>query len=125
MTPLYQIEVSVKSQFVEEDSRPDKNRYAFAYDIILKNTGDISARLLTRTWIIRNSEDRSFEVRGEGVLGEKPLLKPGEIYEYTSGVVLDTPFGYMEGSYQFEAEDGHRFSAVIPAFMLIIPTMLH
>ena len=91
----------------------------------MKNTGERPVQLLQRKWIVRNSINRSFEIHGEGVLGDKPMIMAGETYHYSSGVVLDTPYGSMEGSYQFQVGNEPRFLVSVPLFTLILPSMLH
>ena len=100
-------------------------RYVFAYTITLRNTGTVAAQLISRHWIITDSRGGVQEVRGLGVVGAQPLLKPGATYEYTSGTPLGTPVGTMRGSYQMVAEDGTHFEAPIPEFTLSVPRVLH
>ncbi|WP_440223511.1 Co2+/Mg2+ efflux protein ApaG [Dokdonella sp. MW10] len=119
------IAVHVETRFVDDQSRPDDNRYVFAYTITLRNEGDMPARLLSRHWIITDGNGQVREVRGEGVVGEQPHMDPGEGYEYTSGAILETAVGTMRGSYQMVADDGTRFEADIPSFVLSIPRTLH
>ncbi len=121
----YEITVQARTQYLEEQSRPDQDHYVFAYTITIANTGTVPAQLISRHWIITDSNHRIEEVRGLGVVGEQPLLKPGEAYEYTSGSALATPVGIMRGSYQMVAEDGTRFDAPIPEFTLSVPRILH
>lgn len=121
----YNIEVHVKTQFVPDQSAPELNRYVFAYTITIKNNGSVSAKLLNRHWIITDALGNVQEIKGMGVVGEQPHLKPGEGFQYTSGTVLETPVGSMEGSYQMVADDETEFSAVIPAFTLSKPHALH
>ncbi|MFN2309330.1 MAG: Co2+/Mg2+ efflux protein ApaG [Gammaproteobacteria bacterium] len=121
----YAIQVSVETQYVEHQSMPEQHRYAFAYTITLRNTGQIPAKLLTRHWIITDSNGKTQEVRGDGVVGEQPHLRPGEAFRYTSGTLLETAIGSMRGSYQMVADDGVRFDAEIPPFTLAIPRVLH
>jgi ApaG protein len=123
--PKHQISVSARVQFVPEQSDADKNRYVFAYTITIKNTGSVSAQLLTRHWIITDAENHVQEVKGDGVVGEQPLLRPNESFEYTSGAAIATPVGTMRGSYQMLAEDGVQFDAPIPEFTLSMPRVLH
>lgn len=121
----YDVKVTPKSFYIKEHSQPENNRYVFAYTITIRNEGQVAAQLLTRHWIITDANGKVEEVRGEGVVGEQPYLKPGEAFEYTSGAVLETSVGSMEGSYQMVADDGSRFDAPIPAFTLSIPRTLH
>lgn len=121
----YSIDIRIVTAFLPDQSDPSKDQYAFAYTITIHNAGKLAAQLLSRHWLITNAEDKSFEVKGDGVVGEQPLLPPGQTYEYTSGVIIDTPVGTMQGSYQMIAEDGHLFEAQIPAFTLAPPQKLH
>lgn len=121
----HSIEVTVKTSYVPAQSAPENNRYVFAYTVTITNAGEMPARLLTRHWIITDANQKTQEVRGEGVVGEQPYLVPGMSFEYTSGTILETPVGVMRGSYQMEADDGTRFSAEIPAFTLSVPRTLH
>lgn len=121
----YTIDVQVQTRFVSEQSRPHDNRYVFAYTITLRNDGSMPAQLLTRHWVITDANGKIEEVRGDGVVGEQPWMRPGDDFEYTSGAVLETPVGTMGGSYQMLADDGTRFDAQIPRFTLSIPRTLH
>ena len=121
----YDIEVSVDTRFVDDQSAPADNRYVFAYTITLHNAGAVPARLLTRHWVITDANGKVQEVRGGGVVGEQPWMRPGDAYQYTSGAVLETAVGTMRGSYQMLADDGTRFDAQIPQFTLSIPRTLH
>jgi len=119
------IAVDVETSYLEDQSSPDMNRYVFAYTITIRNEGQLPAKLLTRHWIINDANGNTQEVHGEGVVGEQPYLKPGESFQYTSGTVIETPVGSMEGSYQMLSEDGTPFDADIPAFTLSLPNKLH
>lgn len=121
----YDISVDVKPAYIAEQSDPNYNRYVFSYTVTIKNTGNISAKLLTRHWIITDGDGETQEVKGEGVVGENPHLKPGENFRYTSGTMMKTPIGTMHGSYQMIADDGVNFNAEIPSFSLNVPKMLH
>ena len=121
----YDIQVSVETTYVENQSLPDQQRYVFAYTITIRNAGQVPAKLLTRHWIITDSNGKTQEVRGDGVVGEQPHLQPGEAFRYTSGTLLETAVGSMRGSYQMIADDGVEFDAEIPAFTLAIPRVLH
>jgi ApaG protein len=123
--PLHRVDVAVESAYVESQSRPDADQYVFAYTVTLHNTGQIPAKLLTRHWIITDGHGEVQEVRGDGVVGEQPLLRPNETFRYTSGAVLQTPVGSMHGSYQMLADDGTRFDAPIAAFSLSMPHVRH
>ena len=121
----HNIDVSVDSAFIEGQSDEDQNRFVFAYTVTIHNAGLIPAKLVTRHWIIKDSNGKTQEVRGEGVVGEQPYLRPGEAFQYTSGTMLETPVGTMEGSYQMVADDGTEFDAEINAFTLAAPRILH
>lgn len=121
----YAIKVTPRSVYVKEQSDPASNRYVFAYTVTIENVGRVAAKLLSRHWVITDGDGRVEEVRGPGVVGEQPFLRPGEAYRYQSGAVLKTSVGSMEGSYQMEAEDGHLFDVRIPAFTLSGPRVLH
>lgn len=121
----YAITVAVETQFLQDQSAPTDNRYAFAYTIRIANTGRVSARLISRHWIITDANGKVQEVRGEGVVGEQPWLRPGDDFQYTSGAVLETAVGTMRGSYHMLADDGRRFDASIPQFTLSIPRTVH
>ena len=121
----YEIAVSAVPQYIPDQSDPEKERYVFAYTITIENVGSVPAQLISRHWIITDASDEVQEVRGLGVVGQQPLLKPGEKFEYTSGCQLDTPVGTMRGSFQMTADDGTQFEATIPEFTLAIPRVLH
>jgi ApaG protein len=115
----------VETSYLEDQSEPRERRYVFSYTITIRNEGDVPAKLLTRHWVITDANGRVQEVRGDGVVGEQPYLKPGQGFRYSSGAVLETPVGAMQGSYQMVADDGATFDANIPAFRLAMPGMLH
>jgi len=121
----YEITVSSQTQYIAEQSDEAANRFVFAYTITIRNTGDIAAQLISRHWVISDSNSQVQEVRGLGVVGAQPLLKPTESFEYTSGTAIATPVGTMRGSYQMVAEDGTQFEAPIPEFTLSVPRVLH
>jgi ApaG protein len=121
----YEITVTTRTQFVPDQSDDAASRFVFAYTIIIRNTGSMPAQLISRHWIISNSQGEKQEVRGLGVIGSQPLLKPGESFEYTSGTAITTAVGTMRGSYQMVAEDGTQFEADIPEFTLAVPRVLH
>jgi ApaG protein len=124
-TQMYNIQVDVQTQYIPEQSDPEQDRYVFSYTITIRNEGSVPAKLLTRHWIITNADGKTQEVRGEGVVGEQPHLKPGEGFRYTSGTVLETPVGSMQGSYQMVADDGVKFEAEIAPFSLSMPHTIH
>jgi ApaG protein len=115
------IRVDVETSYVDEQSDPGERRYVFSYTITIRNEGAVPARLLTRHWIITDANGKVQEVRGDGVVGEQPHLKPGQGFRYSSGAVLETPVGAMQGSYQMIDDDGQRFDAPIRPFRLAMP----
>lgn len=117
--------VRVNPEFMDQRSDPDKNEYLWSYTIEIENNGNMTVRLMTRYWRILDADGRQQEVRGEGVVGEQPYLKPGQGFRYSSGAVLETPVGAMQGSYQMVADDGEQFDAPIAAFRLAMPGLLH
>ncbi|AIR89120.1 Co2+/Mg2+ efflux protein ApaG [Pseudomonas cremoricolorata] len=123
--PRYQIDVSVVTRYLKEQSDPDSQRFAFAYTITVQNNGSVAARLISRHWLITNGDGEVEEVRGAGVVGQQPLLAPGQSHTYSSGSVIATRVGTMQGSYQMLAEDGSQFDAPIAPFRLAVPGALH
>jgi ApaG protein len=121
----YDVTVSSQTQYIPEQSDEHNNRYVFAYTITIRNTGSAPAQLISRHWVITDATSQVQEVRGLGVVGAQPLIKPGESFEYTSGTAIATPVGTMRGSYQMVADDGTRFDAAIPEFTLSVPRVLH
>ncbi len=121
----YHITVSARTSFIPDQSDDSANRYVFSYTITIANTGQAPAQLISRHWLITDANDKVQEVRGLGVVGEQPFLKPGESFEYTSGTAIATPVGAMKGSYQMVAEDGTQFETEIPEFILAVPRVLH
>jgi ApaG protein len=121
----HRISIDVETTYLDDQSEPREQRYVFAYTITIRNEGEVPAKLLTRHWIITDANGRVQEVRGDGVVGEQPYLKPGQGFRYSSGAVLETPVGTMQGSYQMIDDDGAQFDAPIPAFRLAKPGMLH
>lgn len=121
----HDISITVRTAYIPEQSDPGSDRYVFAYTIQIANAGTEAAQLISRHWIITDAENRVQEVRGLGVVGEQPFLRPGETFEYTSGTSLATPVGTMRGSYQMVSEDGQKFDAEIPEFTLSMPRVLH
>jgi ApaG protein len=124
-TDTNNIAVGVETRYIEDQSNPEQNSYVFAYTITIQNKGQQSAQLLTRHWVITDSNQKVQEVRGDGVVGEQPLLKPGEQFVYTSGTMLETAVGTMKGSYQMLADDGSEFDAAVDEFVLSTPRVLH
>jgi ApaG protein len=121
----YDIRVDVVTRYLPEQSDPESDRYVFSYAITITNVGSIAAQLISRHWLITDADGNVQEVRGLGVVGNQPLLQPGEKFEYASGTALETPVGTMKGTYQMVAEDGTQFDASIPEFVLSMPRVLH
>ena len=121
----YAIGIQVATQYLDEESVPEHNRFVFADTIRIENQGSVPARLLHRHWLVTDADGQVQEVHGEGVVGEQPWLRPGDGFEYSSGVVLGTSLGTMQGSYDLMADDGTHFQAEIPAFTLSTPRTLH
>ncbi|GBU12985.1 CO2+/MG2+ efflux protein ApaG [Enterobacterales bacterium] len=119
------VSIQVQSIYIESQSIPEEERYVFAYTITIRNLGRFNVQLLRRYWLITNSNARQTEVQGEGVVGQQPLILPGNEFHYTSGAVLDTPLGTMEGHYEMVAENGEAFRVPIPVFRLAIPTLIN
>lgn len=118
------IGIAVDTVYLEDQSEPRERRYVFAYTITIRNEGVVAAKLLTRHWIITDADGRVQEVRGDGVVGEQPRLAPGQGFRYSSGAVIETPVGSMQGSYQMQTDDGERFDALIAPFRLAKPGVL-
>lgn len=130
LTPIHPvsappIHVSVRAEFIPEQSNLETERFVFAYHVTIENRGDTAAQLISRHWIITDGNQRIQEVRGDGVIGEQPTISPGESYAYSSGTVIQTPVGSMHGSYQMRDTNGTLFSAEIPTFTLARPGALH
>ncbi len=121
----YEIAVEPKSAYVADESDPAKDKYVFSYTIKITNTGDVGVKVVGRHWIITDADHKVQEVKGLGVVGQQPELKPGESFEYTSGAALPTSMGTMRGTYQMRADDGSMFDAPIPSFTLSVPRTLH
>ena len=121
----YDISVAARTTFIPDQSDLESGRYVFAYTITITNTGTLPAQLVSRHWIITDANNQVQEVRGQGVVGEQPMLRPNESFQYTSGTAIATPVGTMRGTYQMVAEDGVQFDALIPEFTLSMPRVLH
>jgi ApaG protein len=121
----YDVSVFTEVQYIAAQSDESKDRFVFSYTVTIRNAGTVPAQLISRHWVITDARNQVQEVRGLGVVGAQPLLKPGEKFEYTSGTALATPVGTMRGSYQMVAEDGTQFDAAIPEFTLSVPRVLH
>lgn len=121
----YEIGINIRTTYLPDQSDEEADCYVFAYTITIANIGNVTAQLISRAWVIMNGDGTTQEVRGLGVVGEQPLLKPGDSFEYTSGTVISTPVGSMKGSYQMTTEDGVQFDVDIPEFILSAPRVLH
>lgn len=119
------VSIQVQSVYIEAQSSPDNERYVFAYTVTIRNLGRAPVQLLGRYWLITNGNGRETEVQGEGVVGVQPLIAPGEEYQYTSGAIIETPLGTMQGHYEMIDENGVPFSIDIPVFRLAVPTLIH
>ena len=119
------INIQVEPRYLPEQSSPEDRVYTFAYTITVTNTGHVAAQLIARHWVINDASGQTQEVKGLGVIGQQPVIKPGESYEYSSGASIPTPVGTMRGTYQMVGEDGRTFEAPIPLFTLSVPRTLH
>ena len=122
---LPSIQIRVKTNYMQDQSEPDADRYVFAYTITIANEGEIAAKLLSRHWVITDANGKVQEVSGDGVVGERPYLHPGERFRYSSGAVIETPVGAMQGRYRMKSDDGRSFYAPIEPFTLAVPGLLH
>jgi ApaG protein len=119
------IAIDVATNYIDDQSEPESDRYVFAYTITISNNGELPARLISRHWVITDANGKVQEVTGDGVVGEQPHLNPGEVFRYSSGAVLETPVGAMQGLYRMEADNGVNFDAPIAPFTLAVPGLLH
>jgi len=117
--------IEVATDYIDEQSEPDIGRYVFAYTITIENRGTVAARLMSRHWVITDANGKVQEVSGDGVVGKQPRLNPGEKFRYSSGAVLETPVGSMQGRYDMQSDSGVKIIAPIPAFTLAVPGLLH
>ncbi len=122
---MNKIDIKVLPAYIADQSDPKSDHYVFSYTVTITNSGSTPAKLLTRHWIITDGDGQTQEVKGDGVIGEQPHLKPGEGFQYTSGTFMNTPFGTMHGSYQMLSDTGEKFDADIPTFQLSVPNTLH
>ena len=125
MENLYKIDISVATEYLEYQSMPNMNKYAFSYKVTIKNLGKVPVKLISRHWIITDANENTEEVKGLGVIGEQPRLKTNEFFTYTSGTIINTPIGPMHGTYQMIADNGYQFDAEIPLFSLKVPRILN
>ncbi len=123
--PRYHIATEIQTRYLLDQSDPQRGRFVFAYTITITNQGTVGAQLISRHWIITNGESHIQEVKGDGVVGEQPHLPPGKSYRYSSGTILETEVGTMQGSYQMVSDDGQKFDAIIAPFTLARPYALH
>ena len=121
----FDIRIQVATNYIDDQSEPESDRYVFAYTITISNDGELPARLISRHWVITDANGKVQEVTGDGVVGEQPHLNPGEVFRYSSGAVLETPVGAMQGLYRMEADNGVNFDAPIAPFTLAVPGLLH
>jgi len=121
----FDIGIDVATNYIDDQSEPESDRYVFTYTITISNNGELPARLISRHWVITDANGKVQEVSGDGVVGEQPHLNPGEIFRYSSGAVLETPVGAMQGLYRMEADNGVNFDAPIAPFTLAVPGVLH
>ena len=119
------IRIQVATSYVDDQSEPDADRYVFAYTITISNDGNTAAKLLSRHWVITDANGKVQEVNGDGVVGEQPYLNPGERFRHSSGAVIETPVGAMQGLYRMETDGGANFDALIAPFTLAVPGLLH
>lgn len=117
--------VQVQSVYIEAQSSPEQERFVFSYTVTIRNLGRTAAQLLGRYWLITNGHGRETQVQGEGVVGAQPLIEPGSEYQYTSGVIIETPLGTMEGHYEMVDAQGNSFRVAIPVFRLAVSTFIH
>lgn len=121
----YDVKIETSVQYIPEESDEEKGHYVFAYTITIINDAPVGIQLISRHWVITDANQQTQEVRGLGVVGEQPLLRPGESFRYTSGTAIATPVGTMQGEYQMVAESGEHFDVSIPEFVLSMPRVLH
>jgi ApaG protein len=125
MDEPFRIHIHIETAYLEAQSEPEEQRYVFSYTITIRNEGAQAAQLVSRHWLITDSNGKTQEVRGKGVVGEQPHLRPGQSFRYSSGAIIETPVGTMQGSYQMRSDEGMTFDAPIPAFRLAMPGIVH
>jgi ApaG protein len=125
MDEPFRIHIHIETAYLEAQSEPEEQRYVFSYTITIRNEGTQAAQLVSRHWLITDSNGKTQEVRGKGVVGEQPHLRPGQSFRYSSGAIIATPVGTMQGSYQMRSDEGLTFDAPIPAFRLAMPGIVH
>ena len=119
------ISISIETVYLQQDSEPENNKFCFLYTISIRNKGSVGAKLLSRHWVIEDSNGKKQDVRGEGVVGEQPYIVPGDEFQYTSGAMIETSLGTMKGTYQMIDDNNRYFDAPIPEFVLSIPRVIH
>ncbi len=125
MDEPFRIHIHIETAYLEAQSEPEEQRFVFSYAITIRNEGTQAAQLVSRHWLITDSNGKTQEVRGKGVVGEQPHLRPGQSFRYSSGAIIETPVGTMQGSYQMRSDEGLTFDAPIPAFRLAMPGIVH
>lgn len=125
MDEPFRIHIHIETAYLDAQSEPEDQRYVFSYTITIRNEGTQAAQLVSRHWLITDSNGKTQEVRGKGVVGEQPHLRPGQSFRYSSGAIIETPVGTMQGSYQMRSDEGLTFDAPIPAFRLAMPGIVH
>jgi ApaG protein len=125
MDEPFRIHIHIETAYLEVQSEPEEQRFVFSYTITIRNEGTQAAQLVSRHWLITDSNGKTQEVRGKGVVGEQPHLRPGQSFRYSSGAIIETPVGTMQGSYQMRSDEGLTFDAPIPAFRLAMPGIVH
>ncbi|MEN9790185.1 MAG: hypothetical protein RLZZ473_2249 [Pseudomonadota bacterium] len=125
MDEPFRIHIHIETAYLEAQSEPEEQRFVFSYTITIRNEGTQAAQLVSRHWLITDSNGKTQEVRGKGVVGEQPHLRPGQSFRYSSGAIIETPVGTMQGSYQMRSDEGLTFDAPIPAFRLAMPGIVH
>jgi len=125
MDEPFRIHIHIETAYLEAQSEPEDQRYVFSYTITIRNEGTQAAQLVSRHWLITDSNGKTQEVRGKGVVGEQPHLRPGQSFRYSSGAIIETPVGTVQGSYQMRSDEGLTFDAPIPAFRLALPGIVH
>ena len=125
MDSLYKVDIDVSTEFIEEESSYDNDRYFFAYTIKITNSGKVNVQLISRHWIVLDANNKQQEIKGLGVVGEQPIIAPNSNFQYSSGTIIETPVGTMHGSYQMVADNGYKFDATIPMFSLSVPKVIN
>ena len=122
---IYKVDIDVSTEFIEEESNYDNDRYFFAYTIKITNSGKVNVQLISRHWIVLDANNKQQEIKGLGVVGEQPVIAPNSNFQYSSGTIIETPVGTMHGTYQMVADNGYKFDATIPMFSLSVPKVIN